>query len=316
MTIGSQGSRPTKNQRREEARETAREHRLVAQKNERRRRFFVQGGVVAGIIVIGAIIGLVIWSSVPVPGPRPANMASDGILLQAKLDASGKPTGDIEAVLSKALPDGAEPITTTEDPNLLNIVVYEDYQCPVCKSFNTADSSIIRDRVASGAATFEIHPIAMLDRMSMGTRYSSRAANAAACVATYDPNNYLSFNDAMYNNQPAENTPGLDNTGIKDIIKAVGMDRQAEIGTCIDNETFKSWVASSWNRVKDATFLPNTTDVSFDGTPTVIVNGTKFNFTTDPTTGAFYPAQFSDFLLKLEGLEGSTMSTPTPTPTK
>ena len=61
MTIGSQGSRPTKNQRREEARETAREHRLVAQKNERRRRFLVQGGVVAGkllqdIVTVNIII--------------------------------------------------------------------------------------------------------------------------------------------------------------------------------------------------------------------------------------------------------------------
>ena len=313
MTIGSQGPRPTKNQRREEARQTAREHRAEAQKSERRRRVLVQGGVVAGIIVIAAVIGLVIWSAVPVPGPRPANMASDGILLQAKLDANGVPTGEIEAVLSKALPDGAAPITTTEDPNLLNIVVYEDYQCPVCKNFNSADSAIIYDRVASGAATYEVHPISMLDRMSMGTRYSSRAANAAACVATYDPNNFLGFNDAMYNNQPAENTTGLDNAAIKEIVKSVGADRQAEIGTCIDNETFKSWVAAAWERVKTANPLPNTSDVVFGGTPTVLVNGTKFNFNTDPETGAFYPTQFSDFLLKIAGLSESS-STPTPKP--
>jgi protein-disulfide isomerase len=314
MTIGSQGSRPSKNQRREEARQTAREHRAEAQKSERRRRFLVQGGVVAGIIVIVAVIGLVIWSAVPSPGPRPANMASDGILLQAKLDANGVPTGEIEAVLSKALPDGAEPVTTTQDPNLLNIVVYVDYQCPVCRSFNTADAPIIQDRVASGAATIEIHPISMLDRMSMGTRFSSRAANAAACVATYDPNKFLSFDDAMFNNQPDENATGLDNAALKEIVKSVGADRQAEIGTCIDNETFKSWVASSWNRVKDAPALPNTTDVVFGGTPTVIVNGTQFNFNTDPETGAFYPAQFSDFLLKIQSLAAGSTSTPTPKP--
>jgi protein-disulfide isomerase len=313
MTIGSSGPRPTKNQRREEARQTAREHRAEAQKSERRRRVLVQGGVVAGIIVIAAVIGLVIWSAVPVPGPRPANMASDGILLQAKLDANGVPTGDIEAVLSKALPDGAAPITTTEDPKLLNIVVYEDYQCPVCKAFNAADASIINDRVASGAATVEIHPIAMLDRMSLGTRYSSRSANAAACFATYDPNKYLAFNDAMYNNQPAEQTAGLDNAAIKDIVKSVGADRQAEIGTCIDNETFKSWVAAAFSRVQKANPLPNTTDVVFGGTPTVLVNGTKFNFNTNPDTGAFYPTQFSDFLLKIAGLSESS-STPTPKP--
>lgn len=313
MTIGSPGSRPSKNQRREDARQTAREHRAEAQKSERRRRVLVQGGVVAGIVIVVAVVGLVIWSAIPSPGPRPANMASDGILLQAKLDANGAPTGDIEAVLSKALPDGAEPVTTTENPDLLNIVVYVDYMCPVCRNFNSANAVIIQDRVASGAATIEIHPISILDRMSMGTRYSSRAVNAAACVASYDPNKFLSFDDAMFTNQPDENTPGLDNETIKEIVKSVGADRQAEIGTCIDNETFKSWATTSWNRVKDASALPNTTDVVFGGTPTVIVNGTQFNFNTDPETGAFYPAQFSDFLLKLAGLSAST-STPTPKP--
>lgn len=311
MTIGSQGSRPSKNQRREEARQTAREHRAEAQKSERRRRFLVQGGVVTGIIVVVAVIGLVIWSAVPSPGPRPANMASDGIVLKAKLDANGVPTGEIEAVLNKALPDGAAPITTAEDPDLLNIVVYVDYQCPVCKKFSLANSSIIKDRVASGAATIEIHPISILDRASMGSRYSSRAVNAAACLATYDPNKFLSFDDAMFTNQPGEGTAGLDNASLKEIIKSVGADRQAEIGTCIDNETFKSWVTSSWNRVREAVALPNTTDVRFEGTPTVFVNGTKFEGARD-AEGNWYPAQFSDFLLKLEGLKESATSTPAP----
>ena len=316
MTIGSNGPRPTKNQRRESAREKAREHRIVAQKSERRRRGLVQGGVVAGIVVIAAVIGLVIWGSVPQPGPRPANMASDGIVLQAKLDASGKPTGEIEAVLNQALPSGSEPTTTTQDPNLLNIVIYQDFQCPVCKNFDAADYPLIEERVASGAATVEIHPVAILDRVSMGTRYSSRAANAAACVATYDPNSFLSLNSALYTNQPAENSPGLDDAGIKKLIDSLAIQRKDEIGKCIDDETFKAWVEAATTRVKLATALPNTKDIRFEGTPTVIVNGTQFNFTTDPNTGAFYPQQFSDFLLKLAGLAEQSSSTSTPTPTK
>ena len=316
MTIGSNGPRPTKNQRRESAREKAREHRIVAQKSERRRRGLVQGGVVAGIVVIAAVIGLVIWGSVPQPGPRPANMASDGIVLQAKLDASGKPTGEIEAVLNQALPSGSEPTTTTQDPNLLNIVIYQDFQCPVCKNFDAADYPLIEERVASGAATVEIHPVAILDRVSMGTRYSSRAANAAACVATYDPNSFLSLNSALYTNQPAENSPGLDDAGIKKLIDSLAIQRKDEIGKCIDDETFKAWVEAATTRVKLATALPNTKDIRFEGTPTVIVNGTQFNFTTDPNTGAFYPQQFSDFLLKLAGLTEQSSSTSTPTPTK
>jgi protein-disulfide isomerase len=247
---------------------------------------------------------------------QPANMASDGIVLQAKLDASGKPTGEIEAVLNQALPSGSEPTTTTQDPNLLNIVIYQDFQCPVCKNFDAADYPLIEERVASGAATVEIHPVAILDRVSMGTRYSSRAANAAACVATYDPNSFLSLNSALYTNQPAENSPGLDDAGIKKLIDSLAIQRKDEIGKCIDDETFKAWVEAATTRVKLATALPNTKDIRFEGTPTVIVNGTQFNFTTDPNTGAFYPQQFSDFLLKLAGLAEQSSSTSTPTPTK
>jgi hypothetical protein len=46
----------------------------------------------------------------------------------------------------------------------------------------------------------------------------------------------------------------------------------------------------------------------------VIVNGTQFNFTTNPETGAFYPAQFSDFLLKVQSLSAGSTSTPAPKP--
>jgi protein-disulfide isomerase len=120
----------------------------------------------------------------------------------------------------------------------------------------------------------------------------------------------------LYTNQPAENSPGLDDAGIKKLIDSLAIQRKDEIGKCIDDETFKAWVEAATTRVKLATALPNTKDIRFEGTPTVIVNGTQFNFTTDPNTGAFYPQQFSDFLLKLAGLAEQSSSTSTPTPTK
>lgn len=313
MTLNSHGNRPTKNERREQAREKARELRLEAQKKERKRKVVIQLSVILGIVVVAAIVALSIITSIPKPGPRPANMASDGILLQAKLDAEGKPTGEIEAVLSKPLPDGANPVTTTQDPSLLNIVTYIDFQCPVCKSFEEADSSLIEERVRNGAATLEVHPVAILDRMSLDTRYSSRAANAAACVATYDPDNFLAFMSGLYADQPAENSGGLGNDQIKAIAEKAGLADLTDINKCIDDETYKAWVTAATERAKAANPLPNSTNVTFSGTPTVIVNGQEFVDPTLQAIGKYSPDVLAAFLLKLSSLSSST-STPTPTP--
>lgn len=311
MTLNPQGNRPTKNERREQAREKARELRMETQKKERKRKILIQLSVILGIVVVAGIVALSIVTSIPQPGPRPANMASDGILLQAKLDANGKPTGDIEAVLSKPLADGANPVTTKQDPNLLNIVTYVDFQCPVCKSFEEADSSLIEERVRNGAATLEVHPVSILDRMSLDTRYSSRAANAAACVATYDPDNFLPFMSAMYANQPPENTAGLGNDEIKAIVEKAGVADLTDINKCIDEETFKAWVKDATDRAKAANPLPNTKNVIFSGTPTVIVNGQEFQDPTFQATGQYSPDALASFLLKLASLGAST-ATPSP----
>jgi hypothetical protein len=63
-----------------------------------------------------------------------------------------------------------------------NIVMYVDYLCPFCGQFEATNSESLRTMVESGAATLEVHPIAILTNKSAGTQYSLRAANAAACV--------------------------------------------------------------------------------------------------------------------------------------
>ncbi len=55
--------------------------------------------------------------------------------------------------------------------------------------------------------TLEQHPIAILDRFSQGTEFSSRSAGAAFCVAESDSDLYFDYAKVLFENQPAENTP-------------------------------------------------------------------------------------------------------------
>jgi protein-disulfide isomerase len=168
----------------------------------------------------------------------------------------------------------------------------------------------------SGAATVEIHPISFLDRSSLGTRYSSRAANAGGCVANYSPNDYWAFTQEMYEKQPTEDTAGLTNAQIVSVIKKAGVHHIPEITKCVDTEKFKSWVTAATNRATTGP-LPDANVKTVTGTPTVIVDGLQYNANgTEDWTSA---SAFAAFVVQAAGASfnsGSTStSTPTPSPT-
>ena len=276
--------RQTKDQRREAAREVARIEREKMKKREARNRLFLRGGVTLGILAILGVVALVIVIAVQPPGPGPRNMLSDGILLTSE-DGTV-----IAAEETDAIPSEGEPVPT--DPSSLdtevNIVVYVDYLCPFCKLFEDTNSPTIEAMLRDGVASLEVHPITILDRASAGSRYSSRAANAMACVADLHPNQFYDANAALFAAQPAEGTEGLSDDSIIGVIGGAGV-LTDDLSACIKNESFKSWVAASTQRALEGP-LPNSDVENVEGTPTVIVNGVKY-------TGPLDDAQaFIDFV--------------------
>jgi len=263
-----------KKARREHARELARQEREAAQRRKKRNRLFVQGGVIVAILAVVAVVTLVIVNSTTSSAINPKNMASDGILF----------TGDgttVSPVTTKALPIGDDPVptdTSTLD-SVVNIVTYIDYACPICQVFETTNAEQIDGLVASGDASLEIHPISILDRVSLGTKYSSRAANAAVCVANYAPDDYMAVNDALFAQQPAENTSGLDTAALKALVADAGADSE-DVASCIGDKTFGDWVTAATDRVTDGE-LASDTVTEFVGTPTVLVNGQLYQGAVD-----------------------------------
>lgn len=301
MSNGTTGDgRLSKNEKREAAREKARLLREEQKKKERRNRFVVQGSIILALVAVVAIVAVVLVNSVGPSGPGPKNMASDGIQLTEGAIATETP----------ALKTGEKPTPNTRDEaaGTLDIQMYVDYFCPICRQFEETNGDYITSLLDNGKTTVEVHPIAILDRSSQGTKYSTRAANAAACVANYSPNQYYDFHNLMFANQPEENTPGLTDEQLIDITTQAKVLEPDKIASCIKNQEFKKWVADSSARALTGP-IENTNVDKVTGTPTVIVNGLKY-------TGSVADlASFQAFVIQAAGADFNENSTPTPTPT-
>ncbi len=302
------GPGETKRERRESAREKARVTREAEAKRRRRNKWALQGGLVVGVLAILAVVALVITRSLAPAGPGPLNMASDGIVL------SGDGT-TVSAVTTDATPADGSPTPsaagTAEKPS---IVVYLDYMCPYCGQFDTTNAEQLETWVTQGVADLEIHPLGFLDNASLGSKYSTRSANALACVANYQPDTALDVNTALFAQQPAENTTGLTNDELVTLVQGAGADDPA-VGSCITDGEFTDWVASATERALNDP-LPNSDLAAVSATPTVLVNGQQYQGS--PTDAA----AFAQFVAEVAGgqptgdtstgeLPGST-ATPTP----
>jgi len=296
----SNAGNESKAARREHAREQARLMREKEQKRARRNKWIVQGSVIVAILAIASlIVGIFVAVNQPA-GPGPDNMASDGILLEGDGTAiTAVTTGNVEA--------DAEPVATdlADYPNTVNIAIYVDYQCPYCQQFEATNNEQIQQWVASGIATLEIHPIAGLDAQSSGNKYSTRAANAAACVAQYQPDSFFDVNTAFFADQPAEGANGKTNEEILATLAAGGVEND-DVTKCVTDQTFKDWVKVATSRVQGGE-IPNSDQPVFQGTPMVIVNGTYY-------TGQIDDAEtFSTFVQAIAAQIPAAEDTETPT---
>lgn len=298
MSSGSLQPRPTKNQKREEAREKARELREEQAKRDKRKRLIWQIGTVVGVVAIltAVFFGYQSWQKGQVSASAgPANMLSDGLVFNSQ-----------GPVLTEGIPAGGSPVATTQDSSssAVNVTVYYDYLCPYCGQFETTNGAYLQQLVQNGA-TLEMHPIAILTSNSSGTRYSERAANAFACVANSEPEVALAFNALLFANQPEEGSTGLSDDELKDFASQAGATNTNVIDKCISDQQFKGWVQLATERALTGP-IPNSELEKITGTPTILVNGKQY-------TGSLTDAsEFKAFVVQASS-ESSATATPTPT---
>lgn len=299
MTYDSSSDRDlSKNERREAARVKARVLRDQQKKKDRRSRVILQGSLAVLVIAIVAVVGLVLVDSVRPPSPGPLNMLSDGVKIGE----------GFTAVPTAALQPDASPVpNSTNAPNVIALRLYIDYQCPACGAFEATNAAQIKKWVATGAATLEIHPLAILDQASLGKKYSTRSANAAACVVNYSPNQFFDFSALLFSNQPKENTEGLTDDQIISLTKKAKVSSADLVANCIIDQKFKSWTNAATARATTDP-LAGTDVKKLAGTPTVIINGKKYD-------GAINnAADFASAVSKAAGDSFREDSTATPSP--
>ena len=297
---GPTDSRSSRNDRREAAREKARQLREQQKKRDRRNRVFLQSGIIVGVLAVAAVVVLIIVSAIRPPVPGPANMASDGVVVGTGL----------KVVPTQSLAADASPIASTPDPSgsVVSIRMYIDYLCPFCGEFEKTNGDQLEAWAKSGAATVEVHPIAILTSHSAGTKYSLRAANAAACVANYSADQFWKFHRLLFENQPQEGGPGLTDAQLKGYVASAGAKDTSSIDKCIDDGTYTTWVANATDRAL-AGPIPNSNVSKLTGTPLVIVNGKQY------TGSLTSPDDFKAFVLQAQG-EAYSTATPSPSPSK
>mgnify|MGYP001110194519 FL=1 len=263
-------NRPTKNEKRQEAREKARAMRDQQNKRAKRNKVLAQIGWAVGVLGVVSVVTVLIISSLRPPGPGPANMQSDGIKIGAGVQGIQTP-----ALLPDELPIPSE----LNADGVPAISIFLDYSCPACAQFEAAYAPILRTWLENGTATVEYHPLSFRDAQTAGTRYATRAANAAACVADQDPDAFFDFNTLMFENQPvAPERYELTDQQMVDIAAASGVQNLESLSTCIDDETFSNWVGQATARAMSTGPVPvkNSEIPLVTGTPSVLVNGKQF----------------------------------------
>ena len=253
--------RPTRSQQREEARAKARDLREKRASGEKRKKLLVTVGIALGIVlaVAGIVYAIVIAMSTP----------------NEKVDNSKKVPANVTKLGGVIIGKDLKIASAAEIEATNRVVIYQDYQCPICQLFEVPNSSQLKTWAESGLATIEIHPISFLDGQSLNN-YSSRATNAAFCVANSQPEKFFAVNSALYANQPAEQSAGPSDSELKSTLSGAGVTMNAEMNTCIDQKRYAKFIE---NRTAEALSKPAVTGTEIPtGTPYILVNGTKYDF--------------------------------------
>ncbi|PVW04847.1 protein-disulfide isomerase [Microbacterium sp. Gd 4-13] len=303
---------PAKRDRREAVREKAQQ---VQTKQSRLR---ILRGVligVAALVVVGGTAFGVAWaldSTASTPQAQPENASQDGFTV-SDITAVGGGDGSIADATpvpeptDAAVEGEAAPTTTPTAAPAVDIRVYVDYLSAGAREFQLANRSQLSQWVSSDTASLTYYPVAMLTAKSNGTKYSLRAASAAACVATHSPERFFDFNNELLRAQPEIDTDGHSDSELADLAQGSSVTDPTTVRSCIENEEFAAWAKAATDRALKG--LPDTEGLTLDSMPKVLVNGT-------PYVGKLSdPKEFQQFVFAVASDAYFRTATPTPTPT-
>jgi protein-disulfide isomerase len=214
---------------------------------DRRRNMLIRAGLTAIVIIFA--VALVFW-----------------IMNHKKPDSAGPVAGEKRAI-SVAVQDKL--IKDSAGKPKVVLSMYEDFLCPHCGEFEQKMGSTVQQLIDTGAVQADYYMVALPPLDTAQTQhYSSRAGNAAYCVADADTSPgkdaFRRFHAALYAQQPGEiSTSFPTNAQLIETARLAGVANQT-LSDCINNGKYTTMVQG----------LVKATGIEF--TPTIRVNGDQF----------------------------------------
>lgn len=283
--------RPTKAVRRDEARAKAAAMRKEQERKAKRNRILAIGGLVVAVLALVAVAFSIVNQNRANEAAN-SNVAYgqgvEGVIVPTLADVTSPAPANDKGGIPVSGPSGDD-VGTVGDGDV-DLTIYFDYMCPYCGQFDETNSADLDAMLEEGGVTITYHPVSILDRLSAGSSYSTRAVNATAIVADQSPEHFTAFVTAMYEDQPAEGTSGRSDAEIAEIAESVGVpaevtatftdtvsgtfDTQDEEGVSGTWRTFAPWSAAATDQAGN--------DVPEFSTPTVLIDGEPFPGWTQP----------------------------------
>jgi protein-disulfide isomerase len=210
--------------------------RIVAQQRAADRRRTVTLWTSVAVVAVLVIAGLIGWAALG--GDDDAQVTT--------------PAGAVADGTAFAVGDGP-----------VKVDIYEDFMCPACAQFESQAAATLDQLVTDKKVTVQYHPIAILDRFSNGTEYSTRSAAAAGAAGA--AGKFREYHRVLFANQPAEGSDGLDDAKLIELGRSAGI-TDASFADAINDRTYVGWAT----KVTETASARGVT-----GTPTVLVNGKK-----------------------------------------
>ncbi|WP_420174949.1 DsbA family protein [Luteococcus sp. OSA5] len=149
------------------------------------------------------------------------------------------------------------------------LAVYQDYQCPACKSVGMQLAPLLDPLVEKGEVSLEYRTMTFMED-NLGNDDSTKPAVAAACADQAGA--YKAYHDAVYAKQPTSEVRGDDaypDALLRDELPAsVGItgDKLTQFQSCFDEKTTEPFVETVNDKAAEA---------KVTSTPTYTVNGKK-----------------------------------------
>ncbi|MGL5406416.1 MAG: DsbA family protein [Propionibacteriaceae bacterium] len=227
--------------------------RAAAAKKAQKRKAWIIG---SSILVGALVILLSVWAIMNA---------------QAKKEVTSKPVGAVGTEAISLYPGKAKagaPIVT----------VYSDYQCPFCKVFEEALGEEFNKLAENGDIDFQVRTLTFIEDNFPGNKWSTRAAEAAACAGISDVNMYPEVFSAIYAFQPEKEGAGYTDEALTtDVPAKAGMTGKAleAYQKCYKNRDTEGFV-----RAVDTAGRKSIEGIETKwGTPLYAVNGKKLKLT-------------------------------------